>query len=744
MATRKRRDFKRTVRQAVENPTLARAMGRATKRFAEHRAQAFEGVDFEALRAEVKAIKSAAINDLPGLIDWFTAEAEAVGARVHRATDASAANAIIAGLFAARGVQKVVKSKSMLTEEIGLNKELIARGLQVTETDLGEWIVQLAGDRPSHFVGPSIHIAREQVAELFSRVIGQPVPDDIPTMVDIARRQLRQAFIEADAGISGANIAVAESGTLVIVTNEGNGRLATTLPPIHVAVVGIEKIVPDLVSATTILRILPRSATGQKLTSYVSFITGPSRTADIEQTLTVGIHGPKEVHIVLVDNGRTQMRDDLEFREALHCIKCGACLNVCPIFAIVGGHVFGHVYQGGIGAVLTAFQAGLEHAVDPLKLCTTCQKCVPRCPAGINIPRMVLSLRRRVAGEIGLGRWERMGYRHLLADQGRLGTMAGVLRKAQALVGRGDMVRSLPLFLSSWTHNRSLPKLAREPLSRRWKDVRTPGATKKAVFYAGCMVEYAYPEIGEAVAVTLRKRGLDVSLAPSRGCCGYPAISAGDQESARRAAIETLQALESTGADYVVTACPTCSKALHEEYLRLFATDREWFGLASRIAQRSYDFSEFLVLVLREPNVEEVQFTAGRAGYHDSCHLRHGLGVADEPRQLVRSAGYDLVELEGSDACCGCAGLFSVKFPEVSQVMLQRKIESIETAGVDVVATDCPACIMQIRGGLDKRGSDVKVLHTAQIVAAREAAASVTDPVTEKQPDWMNKEWRLD
>ncbi|TAK28376.1 MAG: (Fe-S)-binding protein, partial [Chloroflexota bacterium] len=302
----------------------------------------------------------------------------------------------------------------------------------------------------------------------------------------------------------------------------------------------------------------------------------------------------------------------------------------------------------------------------------------------------------------------------------------------QALMGRGEMVRSLPLFLSSWTRYRSLPKLAREPLSRRWQDVRTPGATIKAAFYAGCMIEYAYPEIGEAVAVALRKRGVDVSLASARGCCGYPALSAGDEESARRAAIDTLQALQRVGSDYVITACPTCSKALREEYPRLFASDPHWWGLANRIAQQSYDFSEFLVRVLEEPLPEDAAPVAGRAGYHDPCHLRHGLGVADEPRQLVAGAGYQLVELEGSDTCCGCAGLFSVKFPEVSQVMLQRKVESIVRAGVDVVATDCPACIMQIRGGLDKRGSAVKVFHTAQILAVEGAAVPSTDQSVEK------------
>jgi len=287
---------------------------------------------------DVTRRKQEALERLPELVRQFTAEAQQAGAVVHLASDAVEARSIIGGLAKDNGVTLAVKGKSMATEEIELNGYLENLGLTVVETDLGEWIIQLAHETPSHLIAPAIHKTREEVAELFTRVTGKAIPkDDIPAMVQVAREQLRQYFIDAGMGISGCNIAIADSGTLVLVSNEGNGRLTTTLPPIHVAVLGIEKIVPTIDDATAILKVLARSATGQKQSSYVSFITGPSRTGDIELSLTTGVHGPKQVHIVLIDNGRTGMLNDPEFREALRCIRCAACSNVCPPFQVVGG-----------------------------------------------------------------------------------------------------------------------------------------------------------------------------------------------------------------------------------------------------------------------------------------------------------------------------------------------------------------------------------------------------------------------
>jgi iron-sulfur cluster protein len=268
------------------------------------------------------------------------------------------------------GVKNVVKSKSMASEEIHLNHHLEAAGMRVSETDLGEWIVQLAGERPSHMVMPAIHMTKEQVAEVFSKEVKERLAADIPALVKLARKELRTRFLEAEMGISGANIAVAETGSIVIITNEGNARLVTTLPRTHVAIVGVEKLVAHFDDVLPILTALPRSATAQLLTSYVSIITGPSPNPD---------GSLKNLHIVLMDNHRTDMSDDPAFREALQCIRCASCLNVCPVFRLVGGHVFGKTYTGGIGTILGVVRR-VEEVEDIQSLCIQCGNCVDVCP----------------------------------------------------------------------------------------------------------------------------------------------------------------------------------------------------------------------------------------------------------------------------------------------------------------------------------------------------------------------------
>ena len=260
------------------------------------------------------------------------------------------------------------------------------------ETDLGEWIIQLAGQRPSHMVMPAIHLTKEDVAEIFSKEVGERLATDIPRLVKVARKELRPAFLEADMGISGANIAVAETGTLVLVTNEGNARLVTTLPRIHVAIVGLEKLVPAFADVVPILTALPRSATGQLMTSYVSMITGAAPNTD---------GTPKELHIVLMDHRRTEMAADPVFKEALQCIRCASCLNVCPVYRHVGGHVFGDVYTGGIGTILTAWTGAMERSKEIQGLCIQCGNCVGVCPGKIDIPELIVEVRRRQVQDKG-------------------------------------------------------------------------------------------------------------------------------------------------------------------------------------------------------------------------------------------------------------------------------------------------------------------------------------------------------
>jgi iron-sulfur cluster protein len=707
------RDHLRRVRKAAEDPQLRTAMERAVESYSAARADGLAPVDFEALSDQVRALKERAIEDLPALIARFRQEAERVGATVYEAKTAEDARRYIVDLARQHGVTLAVKSKSMATDEIELNAALEAAGVRAVETDLGEWIVQLAGERPSHMVSPAMHKTREQVAALLSRVTGRTIEPDIPDLVAVARAELRRCFVEAQMGITGANIAIAESGTLVLVTNEGNGRLVSSLPPIHVALVGIEKVVPTIDDAVAILKLLARNSTGQTLTSYTTFITGPSRSSDIEKTPVLGVHGPQQLHIVLLDNGRSELRADPEFREALYCIRCGACMYLCQPFQAVTGHVFGHVYTGAIGAILTAWHHGIEHAEEPLALCQGCRYCVEVCPAQIDTPRMVLRLRERIVADGGLPPANRAVLRGLLRRPERLRAAARAATWGQRIIWPGKRsLDHLPLIGREHTEWRALPTLARAPLRDRWRD-DAAGPAGRVAFFAGCLIDLIYPEIGESVATALRANGYQVSLPPGQACCGIPAIYHGDRETAEALARRNIAALEAADPDLIITACPTCGVALREDFVRLTAGDRRWESRGRRIAEITRDFSEFMADVIAAPAAGIGAGAALRVTYHDPCHLRRGLGISDQPRALVRAAGHELVEMADCDRCCGFAGDYSLAFPPISRRVLEHKLDQVEAAGPAVVATDCPGCIIQIRGGLQQRGSGIEVVHTA-------------------------------
>ncbi|HXM72928.1 MAG TPA: lactate utilization protein B, partial [Candidatus Dormibacteraeota bacterium] len=407
-----RRHFSHRVNKALDNPKLQRALTDAMTGLRARRNKAFESLDFEKGRADLKQRRRANLDRLPELIEQFKARLEAVGGKVHFAKDAAEARDIIAQICWNAGTLQpksgrmvVTKVKSMATEEIELNPFLEALGMEVVETDLGERMVQLTHTRPSHLIAPAIHLTKEDAANVFGT---EPTVEAIQHH---ARTSLRQKFIDATVGISGANMAIAETGTIVLVTNEGNADLTTTLPPVHIALFGVDKVVASLDDAVAMLRMLPRSGTGQIMTSYVNWITGPSRSADIEQSLTIGVHGPREMHCVIMDNGREAMRADPMFRDALTCIRCGACSNACPPFMAVGGHQFGHIYTGPIGLVVTPFHHGVEEADLPNALCTQCNACQEICPVDIPLPRQILehrkvgrkSLRKKAL----LGLWKR-------------------------------------------------------------------------------------------------------------------------------------------------------------------------------------------------------------------------------------------------------------------------------------------------------------------------------------------------
>jgi iron-sulfur cluster protein len=702
--------FKQSIIEALADPVLGKSLGNFSVAYRAGRAKAYEGIDFEELRNEIAAIKSSASSQFDELAEQFTRVAEAKGTKVFRTNDPEAVRAYILRLAQERGVKNIVKSKSMATEEIHLNKYLEKAGIAVQETDLGEWIIQLAGQTPSHMVMPAIHLSKEEVTDVFNDKVEEGQKPDIPKLVNFARGKLRPMFLKADMGITGANIAVAETGSIVLVTNEGNARLVTTLPRIHVAVIGLEKLIEKFKDVAPILTALPRSATAQLLTSYVSIISGPVPNTD---------GSPKELHIILMDNRRNEMAHDPRFKQALQCIRCASCLNVCPVFRLVGGHVFGKVYTGGIGTILTAWFDALKQSDEIQSLCIQCGNCREVCPGKIDIPALILELRRRLAVEQGQPLIQKaiftvVNNRHLFHT---------VLRAAplgQIPFARGGFIRHLPMFLSSLTDGRSLPAITAVPFRDRIKKIKQPKCAEKAAFYGGCLVDFAYPEIGEAIVKVLNKAGIKVVFPEGQTCCGAPARYNGAYEVAAQNGADNIKALLSEDVKYVVSACPTCTVALKEDFiLSLEAVGRkDDLPAAHTLAEKTFDFSTLVNQLVEEGRLkfkqgkEPTKFT-----YHDSCHFKRTLHADQIPRNLMKQAGNELVEMDEADMCCGMGGSYSLKLPEISAPILERKLVNIEKTGAPLLLIDCPGCVMQIGGGLDARGSKIKVKHTAQQLA---------------------------
>jgi len=351
------------------------------------------------LGLEVRRIKEESIGRIRELVKEASEAIEENNGRTYFAKTAEEARRIVSEIVGEGKL--IVKSKSLTCEEILLREHLEEElKCKVVETDLGEFIVQVRGEKPTHVINPSIHVPREEVARTFSKLAGRELPSDIPTLVAFAREYLRGYYMKADVGISGANAVAAQTGTIFIVENEGNARFSTNAPPVHVCVVGIEKVVPTLSDAFKVIEVLPAYATGITMAAYVSMITSPSRTADIEKKVVYGAHGPKELHVVFLDNGRSEMAGHPVFREALYCLKCGGCLYECPVYRVLDGR-FGHNYFGGIGAVWTAYTRGFDKALFAY-LCTGCGRCREVCPVRVDTPRLVEELRAELV-KVGFG-----------------------------------------------------------------------------------------------------------------------------------------------------------------------------------------------------------------------------------------------------------------------------------------------------------------------------------------------------
>jgi L-lactate dehydrogenase complex protein LldF len=456
--------FLSRVETALRDPDLKTALGRATERLGSRRSASLASLpDSDLVRDMARRAKLGLLRDLAGNLETFEKNLIKNGIHVHWAEDGGAANRIVVEIARSRGCKRAVKSKSMATEETHLNRDLLEAGLEVLETDLGEYIVQLAETTPSHIILPIIHMTKESIGRVMHEKIKVPYTDDPEKLAKIARVKLREAFLSADLGITGANFGVIDSGALVLVSNEGNARLVTTLPRVHVAVMGIEKLVPSLADLDLMLKVLARSATGQKITTYTSLVSGPRRDGESD--------GCQEMHVILLDNGRSRILGG-PLAEILACIRCGACLNACPVYKNVGGHAYGDTYPGPIGSIVTPGLRGIKAWKELPDASSLCGACREVCPVRLDIPRMLLELRKQAVAEADIpfalraGLW---GFGFAASKPRLYRAGARLFRRLSGLLAREGWIRKLPGLAGGWTRSRDLKAPAPESFQDLWR-----------------------------------------------------------------------------------------------------------------------------------------------------------------------------------------------------------------------------------------------------------------------------------
>ena len=707
------KSYKKQLKEALSDKFLRTALDNFYTAYRENRPAVYDGIDFEGIKKEIATGKDGALPYLKELYEEFKVHAETAGAKVHIAKNAQQANEIITAIAKEHHVEKIVKAKSMTAEETFLNDHLEKEGFTVTETDLGEWIIQLRKEGPSHMVLPAIHLSRHQVGDLFADVTGKKQnSEDIDKLVKVARQELRPTYLEADMGITGANFAIAESGALGLVTNEGNMRLVTTMPRVHVALVGYDKLIPDLKTMLRILKVLPRNATGQAITSYVTWIKGAVECG-------ASPSNRKVMHIVFLDNGRLALAKDPVFSPALRCIRCGACANVCPVYSKVGGHKYGHVYIGAIGLILTLFYHGIENDRVIVQNCINCQACREVCPVDIDLPHLIKKTYRAVLDQDGktpaknliLSRvMKNRRLFHFILRQGHLAQ--------KPLARKGPMIRHLPNFFEKRHGFRSLPVIAETPFRDQWKYLRKQVVRPKytVALFAGCAVDFIYPEHARALLRLLERHRVQVEFPKDQTCCGLPALMAAEEETAQDVALQNIRAVQPENYDYILTLCASCGSHLKHNGFKIFKKDSDWLGNLKEFSDKIIDFSSFMVNVL-DVSSEEFKATHKKVAYHAPCHLCRGLHVTAEPRKLIQLAGYTYVRSKDEDVCCGFGGSYSIDFPEISAEILKKKLDNVEDTPAELLVTDCPGCVLQLRGGMDKRRGKIQVKHIAELLA---------------------------
>ena len=709
--------LKDEIKDALDNATLGRTLGNFCKTYPQRRLNSYKGVDFEQTQQAIKKVKSYAADHVDEMIAEFKKNCEARGGHVIVVKSKEEAAEWVKNFIKEKDIKTAVKSKSMCSEEIHFNKILKDNGVECQETDLGEFIISLEENTPVHMVMPALHLNKEQVADLFSDYTKTDHAPVISEEVRTARKVMRDKFTHADLGVSGANVAVAETGTVFTMTNEGNGRMVGTLPKDHLYIFGIEKFVKSISDARWIFKALPRNGTAQRITSYLSLYTGACEVVTDKENDTKEDKG--FYCLILDDPGRREILAEEEYRQIFNCIRCGACLDVCPAFALVGGHVYGsNVYTGGIGTLLTHFLIDENRANQIESVCLQCGRCNEVCGGGLPIAQMIMGIReenvKKNPNPVKKFALDAVTDRKLFHSLLRIAPIA-----QEPFTKGGTMIRHLPDFAAGMTGGKALPSIAKVPLRDIFDEIDQKVENQKGTvaLFAGCLLDFVYVDTAKSLIKNMNSIGYKVEFPMGQACCGCPASNMGDIENATKEAEINIKAMDAEKYDYILLACPSCTHQL-QSYKDFFEEGTEMHKRAMELGSKCVDFCK----LFHEKDTHENHGDGKnvKVTYHDSCHLKRTLGVFEEPRELLKETeGIEFVEMEESDNCCGFAGSYNVLYPDISSKILKNKIENIKKSGADVVAVDCPGCMMQIRGGLEAEGLDIKVKHTSEIISEK-------------------------
>ena len=694
--------LKRKISESLSHFEKGRALMAATKRSRNARTALISSfADAEKLLSEVKQLKTHSISNLDNLIKEFVSSCERTGAKVSIAKTGQDVVDYVLDLAQKNNVKLIGKSKSLTTEEIELNHFVEEKGIEIVETDLGERIIQLAKEKPFHLVFPAVHKTQKEVAELFSSSFGTRVPNDLNEIMKVIRKELRPIFLGSEMGITGANVAVAETGTIVIETNEGNARLVSAIPDIHVVIVGMEKIVATWEEALKLIIAHPLSATGTRLTNYVSMVS---------QRRPLEGHPKREMHVIILDNGRSKMQEDPWFKEALSCIRCGACMNICPTYGVVGGHTFGYIYPGPIGIPWTEEIHGLDKASEFAHLCISCGLCREICPADIDIPMMIAKVKEKDVKQNG-----QLTPNKILSRSDRFAKLASSTAPLSNWVVQSRVSRSFMDRFLGIEKRRKLPIFKRTTFDKKFPQIKKMIANPrgKVVYFVDIFANYNRPELAEKIVNQLQENEIQVVLPKDLKPSGMPYISYGELEEATRIARHNVDALIGfvRGGYDIVASEPTATYCLKDIYPKLLGESEE----SKLVSQHSFEFFEYMAAhSAAEKNERAVQENKGRIGFHIPCHQR-GLSAGKYTIDALKCKGYDVKVIE-TGTCCGMAGTFGLKKGELgydlSMAVGKPLFELFEDdKAIEVIATESSVCTEQL---ID--GTKHKVVHPLDLL----------------------------